>query len=85
MEIIYQPKALDDLKYWKKSVQKLIQARILTLLQSIQETPYEGIGKPEPLKHNWSGMWSRRISYEHRLIYEIKNDEIHVYSLRDHY
>jgi toxin YoeB len=85
MEIIYQPKALDDLKYWKKSGQKQIQSRILAILQSIQETPYEGIGKPEPLKHNWAGMWSRRISYGHRLIYEIKNNEIHIYSLRDHY
>jgi len=85
MEIIYQPKALDDLKYWKKSGQKQIQARILSILQSIQDTPYEGIGKPEPLKHNWSGMWSRRISYEHRIIYEIKNNEIRIYSLRDHY
>ena len=85
MEIIYQPKALDDFKYWKKSGQKQIQARILALLQSIQNTPYEGIGKPEALKHNWTGMWSRRINTAHRLIYEIKNDEIHVYSLKDHY
>lgn len=85
MEIIYQPKALDDLKYWKTSGQKQIQARILTLLQSIQNTPFEGIGKPEPLKHNWAGMWSRRINDSHRLIYEVKNNEAHVYSLRDHY
>jgi toxin YoeB len=85
MEIVYQPKALEDLKYWKKSGQKQIQARILVLLQSIQETPYQGIGKPEALKHNFSGMWSRRISYTHRLIYEIKNDEIHIHSLKDHY
>jgi toxin YoeB len=85
MEIIYQPKALDDLKYWKKSGQRQIQAKILTLLLSIQSTPFEGIGKPEALKHDWSGMWSRRINHEHRLIYEIKNDEIHIHSLKDHY
>ena len=85
MEIVFQPKALDDLKYWNRSGQKQIQARILNIPQSIQETPFEGIGKPEPLKYNWAGMWSRRITYEHRLIYEIKNDEVHVYSLRDHY
>jgi len=85
MEIIYQPKALDDLKYWKKSGQKQIQEKITNLLHSIIETPFEGIGKPEPLKHEWSGMWSRRINNEHRLIYEIKNDEIHIYSLKDHY
>jgi toxin YoeB len=85
MEIIYQPKALDDLKFWKRSGQKQIQEKILTLLQSIQESPFEGIGKPEALKHNWTGMWSRRINNEHRLIYEIKNEEIHIYSLKDHY
>jgi toxin YoeB len=85
MEIIYQPKALDDLKYWKKPGQKQIQVRILSLLQSIQQTPYEGIGKPEPLKHNWTGMWSRRISNVHRIIYEVKANEIHIYSLKDHY
>jgi len=85
MEVVYQPKAMDDLKYWKKSGQKQIQVKILNLIQAIQENPFEGIGKPEPLKHDWTGMWSRRISYEHRLIYEVKNHEIHVYSLRDHY
>jgi len=85
MEIVYQPKALDDLKYWKKSGQKQIQQKILTLLLSIQKSPFEGIGKPEALKHDWSGMWSRRINSEHRLIYEIKDKEIHVHSLKDHY
>jgi len=85
MEIIYQPKALEDLEYWKKSGQKQIQQKILTLLLSIQASPFEGIGKPEALKHNWAGMWSRRINGEHRLIYEIKNDQIHIYSLKDHY
>ncbi|MCR8556037.1 Txe/YoeB family addiction module toxin [Mucilaginibacter sp. BJC16-A38] len=85
MEVVYQPKALDDLKYWKKSGQKHLQIRILSLIQSIQETPFDGIGKPEPLKHNWSGMWSRRINNVHRIIYEIKENEIHIYSLKDHY
>jgi toxin YoeB len=84
MEVIFQPKALDDLKYWKTSGQKQIQRRITHLLQSISETPFEGIGKPEPLKHDWSGMWSRRINIEHRLIYEIKGNEIHILSLNDH-
>jgi toxin YoeB len=85
MEIVYQPKALDDLKYWKRSGQKQIQKKILSLLLAINESPFEGIGKPEALKHDWLGMWSRRINGEHRLIYEIKNDEIHIYSLKDHY
>jgi len=85
MEVVYQPKALDDLTYWKKSGQKQIQARILSIIQSIQQTPFEGIGKPEPLKHNWKGAWSRRINNEHRIIYEVKGNNIHVYSLKDHY
>jgi toxin YoeB len=85
MEIVYEPKAVDDLKYWKKSGQKQIQIRISSILQSIQQTPFDGIGKPEALKHNWSGMWSRRINNVHRIIYEIKENEIHVYSMRDHY
>jgi len=85
VEIIYQPKALDDLKYWKKSGQKQIQVRILALLQSIQLTPFEGIGKPEPLKHNFTGMWSRRINNVHRIIYEVRDNEIYIYSLKDHY
>jgi len=85
MEIVYQPKALDDLKYWKKSGQKQIQIRILALIQSIQQTPFEGIGKPEPLKHNFTGMWSRRINNIHRIVYEVKDNAIHVYSLKDHY
>jgi toxin YoeB len=85
MEIVYQPKALDDLKYWKKSGKKQIQSKISNLLQSIIATPFEGIGKPEPLKHDWTSMWSRRINSEHRMIYEIKNDKINIYSLKDHY
>lgn len=85
MEIIDQPKALDDLKYWKKSRQKQMQTRILSLIQSIQNSPFEGKGKPEPIKHNWTSMWSRRINNLHRIIYEIKDNDIHVYSLKDHY
>ncbi len=85
MEIVFQPKALDDLQYWKKSGQKQIQEKILILLQAIQDDPYSGIGKPEALKHNFAGMWSRRINLEHRLVYEVKDEEIHVYSLKDHY
>jgi toxin YoeB len=76
---------LDDIKYWKKSGQKQIQIRIASIIQSIRETPFEGIEKPEALKHNWAGMWSRRINNVHRVIYGIHNNEIHIYSLKDHY
>ena len=64
-----------DLQHWKKSGNKKVQHRIQQLLQSIQTTPFEGIGKPEPLKHQLSGMWSRRITKEHRIIYEVKAEE----------
>jgi toxin YoeB len=85
MEIAFQPKALEDLEFWKKSGQKQIQAKITTLLLAIQSSPFEGIGKPEPLRHNFAGMWSRRINSEHRLIYDIKGTTIRVFSLKDHY
>lgn len=89
MEIIYAPKALKDLEFWKKSGNKAIQNKIQQIIDSIQETPFEGIGKPEALKHNLSGKWSRRITQEHRIIYSITNDnEIHILailSLKGHY
>ncbi|HYG37605.1 MAG TPA: Txe/YoeB family addiction module toxin [Cytophagales bacterium] len=89
MEVIFAPKALEDLNYWKKSGNKIIQKRIQKLILAIQENPFEGIGKPEQLKHNLSGLWSRRINQEHRLIYEInERNEIvilDVLSLRGHY
>ena len=89
MEVIYSPKALEDLKYWRKSGNKTIQNKITKLIEAIQVNPYEGIGKPEPLKYNLSGAWSRRINQEHRLIYEIneRNEIIilNILSLKGHY
>jgi toxin YoeB len=89
MEIIYTPRAVEELKYWKKSGNKAIQNKIKTLLDAVEENPYEGIGKPEPLKYELSGAWSRRISHEHRLVYEVnENNEIIVltiFSLKGHY
>lgn len=69
MELVFTDTALEDLKYWKKSGQKAIQNKITSLLKNILQTPYSGIGKSEPLKHNLSGYWSRRINQEHRIIY----------------
>ncbi|WP_026903746.1 Txe/YoeB family addiction module toxin [Pedobacter glucosidilyticus] len=71
MEIIFSPRALEDLRYWKKSGHKSIQRKIQELLFAIQKNPFSGIGKPEPLKHQLSGAWSRRINKEHRLVYEV--------------
>jgi toxin YoeB len=85
VEIIFSPESLEDLQFWKQSGNVKIQNRIQKLLKSIRDTPYEGIGKPEALKHNWSGYWSRRINAEHRLIYKKENERIIIAQLRSHY
>jgi toxin YoeB len=85
MEVILSPQAIDDLEYWKKSGNKIVQKKIQQLLESIQETPFEGVGKPEALKHNLSGSWSRRINHEHRIIYRLQDDKIIIDALRYHY
>jgi toxin YoeB len=68
---------------------KIVQKRIKILIDAIKEDPYKGIGKPEPLKHNLSGSWSRRITQEHRLVYEINDRNqiviLNILSLRGHY
>jgi toxin YoeB len=85
MEVVFTPKALSQLNDWKKSGNVAIQKKIEELLRSIREKPFEGIGKPEPLKHELSGKWSRRINNEHRIIYSVDNDTVNVYSLKGHY
>ena len=85
MEIELFADAIKDYKYWQKTGNKSIQKKISRLFASIKATPYEGLGKPEPLKYDLSGKWSRRITQEHRLIYDIKKDVIRVFSLRGHY
>ncbi|MCR8556118.1 Txe/YoeB family addiction module toxin [Mucilaginibacter sp. BJC16-A38] len=89
MEVIYSPKALEDLIYWKKSGNKAVQNKITKLIDAIQDNPYEGIGKPEPLKYNLSGAWSRRITQEHRIVYEVNEKDqiiiLDILSLRGHY
>ena len=84
MELVFTPDALVDLNFWKQSGNTIIQSKISSLLAAIQEKPFEGIGKPKPLKNELSGKWSRRINKEHRLVYAI-SDKIYVYSLRGHY
>lgn len=85
MEITYSSQAIEDLKYWKKSGNKIVQKKIQQLITSIEESPLEGIGKPEALKHHLSGLWSRRIDKEHRLIYEVIGDGVVIISMRYHY
>ncbi|HEY0245661.1 MAG TPA: Txe/YoeB family addiction module toxin [Mucilaginibacter sp.] len=87
MEIIYSDEAQEDIEYWKRSGNKIIQKKIQQLVEAIKENPFDGIGKPEALKHNLSGLWSRRINREHRIIYQLPENRgiIKIYSLRGHY
>ncbi|MBB3054835.1 Txe/YoeB family addiction module toxin [Mucilaginibacter gotjawali] len=87
MEIIYSDEALKDIEYWKKSGNKIVQRKIQQLLDAIEEDPFEGIGKPEPLRHNLSGLWSRRINHSHRIIYQLTENgqTIKIHSLKGHY
>jgi toxin YoeB len=85
MEIELTVDAIKDLQEWKQSGNSSVLKRIKALLNSIRETPYEGIGKPEALKYQLFGLWSRRINQEDRLVYEIKGEIVIVYSLKGHY
>jgi toxin YoeB len=84
MKLDFRGNTLEDLKYWISNNRK-IALRIFELLDDIQKTPFSGIGKPEPLKFNLSGCWSRRIDSEHRLVYTIQKETIIIYSCRFHY
>ena len=87
MEIVLLPQTQKDRDYWKKSGNKAIMERISALLKDIMEHPYTGIGKPEPLKYDLAGKWSRRINAEHRLIYSVNENiiTVYVFSMRYHY
>ena len=84
MKLIFSSHAWDDYLYWQATDKKVIK-RINALIKEIQRQPYEGIGKPEPLKHGLSGYWSRRINDEHRIIYRCDNDTLMIAQLRYHY
>jgi toxin YoeB len=78
-------KAEEDLNYFKKSGQVAILKKIRQLIESVLQNPFEGIGKPELLKHELSGCWSRRINKEHRHVYEVFGDKILILSVKGHY
>jgi toxin YoeB len=84
MMISWAEKAWEDYWYWQQTDKKILK-RINALLQEITREPYEGIGDPEPLRHNWSGYWSRRIDREHRLVYKVRGEEIVVVQCRYQY
>lgn len=84
MKYVFVDESWEDYLYWQKHDKKKLR-RINDLLKDISRHPYEGIGKPEPLKHKWAGFWSRRIDEEHRLIYKYEGDEISIAKCRFHY
>jgi toxin YoeB len=84
MKLIFSEQAWEDYQYWQ-SIDKSMVKKINTLIKDIERNGFEGIGQPEPLKHNLSGWWSRRINLEHRLVYRIENQQIEILQCRLHY
>jgi len=84
MRVIFSPAALAAKEYFQR-YDKKIDKKIKQLIEDIMQTPYSGLGKPEPLKHDLTGYWSRRISEEHRLVYKVEDDTLYVISCRYHY
>jgi len=84
MKLIFVDQSWEDYLYWQKNDKNILK-RINLLIKDIQKTPYQGIGKPEQLKHNYQGLWSRRITKEHRLIYKIDKESVVLLKLRFHY
>lgn len=82
--ILFSPEALRQLDDWKNQNPR-ISTRIILLITAISESPFSGIRKPEPLKHSLQGKWSRRITREHRLVYEVTDSTIKIISCRFHY
>lgn len=83
-KILLTKEMLEDMAFFAQSQPKLL-SKIVKILESVAKTPFEGIGKPEALKHDFQGYWSRRVTDEHRLIYKLENDIIVVYKCRFHY
>jgi toxin YoeB len=84
VKISFHEHAWADYLHWQKADAKRLK-RINELIRAIQRDPFQGIGKPEPLRGNWSGFWSRRIDREHRLVYAVENDCLLIAQCRFHY
>jgi len=84
MKIIFSKIAWEDYTSWLAIDKKMLK-KINELIKDIQRTPFTGKGKPEPLKYDLKGLWSRRIDLEHRLVYGVKDNEIYIYSCKYHY
>lgn len=84
MVLTFTENAWEDYLYWQKVDKKMVK-KINSLIKDITRTPFSGIGKPEPLKYDLAGYWSRRIDQEHRLVYQVAEDELLIYACRYHY
>lgn len=84
MKITFSTKAWEQYLHWQQ-IDKRVLKRINILIKDIQRSPFDGIGKPEPLKHALSGYWSRRINEEHRLVYKVSDDSLLIAQCRYHY
>ncbi len=84
MILSWAENAWEDYLYWQQTDKKTLK-RINVLIKDIKRQPFEGLGNPEALKHNWSGYWSRRIDREHRLVYKVTDDSLIVVQCRYHY
>lgn len=84
MILTFTKNAWEDYLYWQKTDKKIVK-KINGLIKEIQRTPFEGSGKPEQLKYDLTGYWSRRINHEHRLVYQAVDEELKIYACRFHY
>ena len=84
MELVWQTHAWEDYLYWQATDKKVL-IKINELIKDALRDPFKGIGKPEPLKGNYAGYWSRRITDEHRLVYAIREKQLHILQCRYHY
>ena len=84
IRIIFSLNSWEDYESWQSENKNMLR-KINALIKDIQRTPYKGLGKPEPLKFDLAGFWSRRIDREHRLVYQVNGDDLLIYSCRYHY
>ena len=83
-QTVFEPEFLEDLEYWVQTDRKMA-LRLIKMVREIMRDPFEGIGKPEPLKYEFSGAWSRRLNKEHRIVYLVSDDRIDFLKARYHY
>ena len=84
MRLVFSARAWEDYLHWRNNDRKALR-RVNILIREAQRAPFEGVGKPEPLRHALAGYWSRRITHEHRMVYKVESDALLIAQLRHHY